>query len=408
MLAVLCWITARSLLSCGCPGQGRRQASVLCLLYSFLGHVCNAIGALLASQLGIQVHPAGGGGGGGDGRGCGMVCLPLPCPCPWVLAGFCGSPAPGPPWSGWREPGGGCSGWCWRTTRKCWALSWGCSLPSLPSRPGSLHSPEQAKPWPWRRLWATLCSATAGVLYAAAIVTHGWQPVHVLRALPWLLVALGSAALDVALLFIACTAKSQTSQRLVPEVPDAWAPLAGEGKEDDGEAEEEEAANWVPLHVFPKPRTGPRMVATSHSLDLMIRLVQQSGHSVARLPGDAQTGPAGPVPPQPPACPPLLARCPGVSPSSSSDATSINSELEEAACPPCCPQGAVLPGHPSHPAAAPPAPFSSQWDFEDMTVQWSRPSPAAQPCSVLSPGTFRQPAAPPRHPKHPSPQPSKQ
>ncbi|XP_063195155.1 transmembrane protein 44 isoform X4 [Chroicocephalus ridibundus] len=168
------------------------------------------------------------------------------------------------------------------------------------------------------------------------------------------------------------------------------------------------AANWVPLHVFPKPRTGPRMVATSHSLDLMIRLVQQSGHSVARLPGDAQTGPAGPVPPQPPACPPLLARCPGVSPSSSSDATSINSELEEAACPPCCPQGAVLPGHPSHPAAAPPAPFSSQWDFEDMTVQWSRPSPAAQPCSVLSPGTFRQPAAPPRHPKHPSPQPSKQ
>ncbi|XP_063195154.1 transmembrane protein 44 isoform X3 [Chroicocephalus ridibundus] len=250
------------------------------------------------------------------------------------------------------------------------------ALIALTARISALSRACRAKPWPWRRLWATLCSATAGVLYAAAIVTHGWQPVHVLRALPWLLVALGSAALDVALLFIACTAKSQTSQRLVPEVPDAWAPLAGEGKEDDGEAEEEEAANWVPLHVFPKPRTGPRMVATSHSLDLMIRLVQQSGHSVARLPGDAQTGPAGPVPPQPPACPPLLARCPGVSPSSSSDATSINSELE--------------------------------WDFEDMTVQWSRPSPAAQPCSVLSPGTFRQPAAPPRHPKHPSPQPSKQ
>uniref|UniRef100_A0A8C0BYW1 Uncharacterized protein n=1 Tax=Buteo japonicus TaxID=224669 RepID=A0A8C0BYW1_9AVES len=55
MLAALCWIAARSLLSCECPGQGHRQPSVLCLLYSFLGHVCNTVGALLASQLGIQI-----------------------------------------------------------------------------------------------------------------------------------------------------------------------------------------------------------------------------------------------------------------------------------------------------------------------------------------------------------------
>ncbi|KAM6062661.1 transmembrane protein 44 [Chlamydotis macqueenii] len=54
-LAALCWIAACSLLSCGCPGQGRRQAPILCLLYSFLGHICNAVGALLASQLGIQI-----------------------------------------------------------------------------------------------------------------------------------------------------------------------------------------------------------------------------------------------------------------------------------------------------------------------------------------------------------------
>lgn len=47
-----------SRLSCGCPWQGRRRVSVLCLLYSFLGHICNAVGALLASQLGIQVGKA--------------------------------------------------------------------------------------------------------------------------------------------------------------------------------------------------------------------------------------------------------------------------------------------------------------------------------------------------------------
>ncbi|KAM6065312.1 transmembrane protein 44 [Theristicus caerulescens] len=234
----------------------------------------------------------------------------------------------------------------------------------------------RGKPCSWRRLWATLCSAAAGVLYAAAIVTRDQQPAHVLRALPWLLVALGSAALDVALLFLACTAKSQMGQRLVPEVPDAWALLAGEREEDDGGAAEEEAASWAPLNMFPKPKSGRRMVATSHCLDLMIRLVQQTGHSMARLPRDAQTGAAGPAPPQPPACPPLPALRAGLSSSSSSDAASINSELE--------------------------------WDFEDVTVQWSRASPAAQPHSMLCPGTFGQRAAPSRCPEHPSPRPSKQ
>lgn len=57
-----------------------------------------------------------------------------------------------------------------------------------------------------------------------------------------------------------------------------------------------------------------------------------------------------------------------------------------------------LPGAPWHPPGALPAPFSSQWHFEDVMVQWSQPSPAAQPCSVLCPGTFRQAAAPPGYP----------
>lgn len=62
--------------------------------------------------------------------------------------------------------------------------------------------------------------------------------------------------------------------------------------------------------------------------------------------------------------------------------------------------GAVLPRAPLHPAVPLPAPFSSQWDSEDLTMQWSRLSPAAQPCSGLCPGTFRQPL---RHPEHPLP-----
>lgn len=42
------------------------------------------------------------------------------------------------------------------------------------------------------------------------------------------------------LLFITCTAKSQVGQQLVPEVPDAWASLAGDGEEGDRRAVEEE------------------------------------------------------------------------------------------------------------------------------------------------------------------------
>ncbi|XP_074889348.1 transmembrane protein 44 [Buteo buteo] len=421
MLAALCWIAARSLLSCECPGQGHRQPSVLCLLYSFLGHVCNTVGALLASQLGIQILTSAYMATADVVRFL-LTLFPL---CPPESHKTAGLPrrrrrwrrlqggllaltlplsvgagrsllVPGPRPSGGQLKGARrrLLGAVFEAVKGFPCFSCFFSLPqdnrealgfvlgllsafvALTARIPALSRACRGKPRQWRRLWATLCSAAASVLYAAAIVTYSQQPAHVLRALPWLLIALGSAALDVVLLFLTCMAKSQVGQRLVPEVPDAWAPLAGDGEEGDRRAVEEEATNWAPLNMFPKPRSAPRMVTTSHCLDLMIRLVQQTGHSVARLPRDAQMGAAGPVPPQPPACPPLPALRTGLSSPSSSDAASVNSELE--------------------------------WDFEDATVRWSQPSPAAQPCSVLCPGTFGQHAAPPRRPEHPSPWLSKQ
>ncbi|XP_026710660.1 transmembrane protein 44 isoform X4 [Athene cunicularia] len=417
-LAALCWITSRLLLSCGCPGQGRQQASILCLLYSFLGHICNTVGALLASQLNIQ-------------RGSASLCcrvslqiltgaymavtdlicflltlFPLCLPESQRLAGLplcrrrrqqlrdgllaltlplslgAGRSllVPGPRLSRERLRGAQrrLLGAVFEDNREALGFVLGLlsALLALIVRTPTLSRACRGKPCTRRWLWATLCSATAGVLYAAAIVARDQQPGHILRALPWLLIALGSAALDMALLFVTCMAKSQMGQQLVPEVPDAWALLAGEREEDDRRAEEEEAAKWAPLNMFPKPRSAPRMVAASHCLDLMIRLVQQTGHGMARLPGEAQMGAAGPVPPQPLTCPPLPALHSGLSSPSSSDATSINSELE--------------------------------WDFEDVMVQWSQPSLAAQPCSVLCPGTFAQPATPSRCPEHPSSRLSKQ
>ncbi|XP_069648456.1 transmembrane protein 44 isoform X1 [Haliaeetus albicilla] len=359
MLAALCWIAARSLLSCECPGQGHRQPSIPCLLYSFLGHICNTVGALLASQLGIQIL-TGAYMAVADVVRFLLTLFPL---CPPESRKTAGLPrrrrrrwrrlrggllaltlplsvgagrsllAPGPPWPSRGQLKGAqrrLLGAVFEDNREALGFVLGLlsAFVALTVRIPALSRACRGKPRQWRRLWATLCSAAASVLYAAAIVTYSQQPARVLRALPWLLIALGSAALDVVLLFITCTAKSQVGQRLVPEVPDAWAPLAGDGEEGDRRAVQEEVANWAPLKTFPKPRSGPRMVTTSHCLDLMIRLVQQTGHSVARLPRDAQMGAAGPMPPQPPACPPLPALHTGLSSSSSSDAASVNSELE--------------------------------------------------------------------------------
>uniref|UniRef100_A0A663MYU1 Transmembrane protein 44 n=1 Tax=Athene cunicularia TaxID=194338 RepID=A0A663MYU1_ATHCN len=119
------------------------------------------------------------------------------------------------------------------------------------AEPGLWAAQCRGKPCTRRWLWATLCSATAGVLYAAAIVARDQQPGHILRALPWLLIALGSAALDMAVSFLSFSpgilgwdmevdGAWAVGLAWAGEVPDAWALLAGEREEDDRRAEEEE------------------------------------------------------------------------------------------------------------------------------------------------------------------------
>ncbi|XP_010116307.1 PREDICTED: transmembrane protein 44 [Chlamydotis macqueenii] len=250
-LAALCWIAACSLLSCGCPGQGRRQAPVLCLLYSFLGHICNAVGALLASQLGIQIltgaymavadivrflltlfppcspesqKTAGWCRGVPPAMGAGLplhrrrrrrrqlrdclLALALPLS---VGAGRCLlAPSTGPFREQFRGAQRRLFGAVFEDNREALGFALGLlsALIALTARIPTLSRACRGKPCPWRWLWATLCSAAAGVLYAAAIVTPNQQPARVLRAVPWLLIALGSAALDMTLLFLACMTKN--------------------------------------------------------------------------------------------------------------------------------------------------------------------------------------------------------
>uniref|UniRef100_A0A8C0EY75 Uncharacterized protein n=1 Tax=Bubo bubo TaxID=30461 RepID=A0A8C0EY75_BUBBB len=173
----------------------------------------------------------------------------------------------------------------------------------------------RGKPCTRRWLWATLSSATASVLYAAAIVTHDQQPGHVLRALPWLLIALGSAALDMAIWGSGCICLAALHSRERPAACRCCCNVSLEVLCAYRDC-------WV-LVLSP--------VMSPFDVLLLLSVTYQTGYGMARLPGDSQTGAAGPVPPQPPTCPPFPALHPGLSSPSSSDATSINSELEVSA-----------------------------------------------------------------------------
>uniref|UniRef100_A0A8C4Y0X5 Transmembrane protein 44 n=1 Tax=Gopherus evgoodei TaxID=1825980 RepID=A0A8C4Y0X5_9SAUR len=174
--------------------------------------------------------------------------------------------------------------------------------------------------------WASISSALASVLYAAAIVTHDQRPAYFVRAMPWLLLSLGSAALDVAITCLSCLMKSQISQRLglvaeATETPATWALLA------QAEEEEEEWTGTEEGKVSPLPCTGcchspckgKRPEAGSHP---------PAGHGAVRLPGDGQMNAADPALPEPPAYPPVQVIHAKLSPSSSSYVSSISSELE--------------------------------------------------------------------------------
>lgn len=141
------------------------------------------------SQAGLPSH---------DGDSCTLLQKPwgdMGCPCPLYSPsqllgprGSCRVWHSSPLASGVRGPRAGCGS----------VPVWGWGL-WLQSRLWVAQC--RGKPCPWRQLWAALCSAAAGVLYAAAIVMHNQQPAHVLKALLWLLITLGSAALDVAISF---------------------------------------------------------------------------------------------------------------------------------------------------------------------------------------------------------------
>ncbi|XP_073215094.1 transmembrane protein 44 isoform X3 [Lepidochelys kempii] len=356
-----------------CRRQGWQEASVLCIVYSFVGSMCNTIGALLAKQLTIQVF-----------TGAYMVAVDI---IHFLLTLFpvCASdprPAPDLPgrrkrrrrqvrssllalalplcmgagWYGLAMAASSCPEEFHGAQRRLlgtvlqentevlgFALGMLAALIAFTARIPALSGACRGRLSPATQLWASVPSALASVLYAAAIVTYDQRPAYFVRAVPWLLLALGSAALDVAIACLSCLMKSQMSWlglgAEATETPDTWALLA--------QAEEEEE----------EPKGAEE---------------EKAGRGAVRLPGDGQTSAADPALPKPPAYPPVQVIHAKLSPSSSSVVSSISSELE--------------------------------WDFEDMNLQWNRNSteaPTIQPSrsSLLNAGfgfdvnAFKQTAA---------------
>ncbi|XP_034638133.1 transmembrane protein 44 isoform X1 [Trachemys scripta elegans] len=425
-LAALLWGSAQALLvRARCRRKGWQEVSVLCIIYSFVGSMCNMIGALLAKQLAIQVFigaymaavdiihflltlfpvcvsdprptPAPPGRRKRRRRQVrsSLLALALPlCTGPgWYVLAMATSSSPKEFHGAQRRLLG--TALQENTEVLGFALGMLAALVAFTARIPALSGACRGRLSPVTQLWASVSSALASVLYAAAIVTHDQRPAYFVRAMPWLLLALGSAALDMAIACLSCLMKSQMGQRLglvaeATETPATWALLAQveEEEEEPKGTEEEKAPNWLPLSMFPAPKSLHEGAAVGRCLDLTIEQVQQAsppglsdpptvpldstlvnpapcyvqaGRSAVRLPGDGQTSAADPALPEPSAYPPVQVTHAKLSPSSSSYVSSISSELE--------------------------------WDFEGMNLQWNRngteapdiqPSGSSLPASGLT------------------------
>ncbi|XP_062065937.1 transmembrane protein 44 isoform X2 [Lepus europaeus] len=363
--AASCWIAAHALLLyLRCTRRGRREQSALCAACCLLASLCDAIGAILARQLTIQVF-----------TGAYLAAVDL-ANFVFILFPVCGSKfkphsggdtqerkrrrrlrasifalalplSLGPGWALWaavpkasalvRGPQRRLLGSLLQDEAEVLGYLLGvvAALGSWATRIPPLSRICRGKPFPSIHLWARALASLAGLLYASAIVAHDRQPEYLLRATPWLLTSLGRAALDVAIILLSCAMKSKRRRALA---------LAAEATESadtealltcaDPEEESQEArtgdkkTDWMPLTTLSHGKSLRAMAAISHYLELTIEPVQQAGCSATRLPGDGRTRAGDASPQEPPSYPPVQVIRARVSSSSSSEVSSINSDLE--------------------------------------------------------------------------------
>ncbi|XP_012585115.1 PREDICTED: transmembrane protein 44 isoform X2 [Condylura cristata] len=362
--AASCWIAAHALLLyLRCVKNSGRDQSALCAACCLLTSLCDAVGAILAKQLPIQVF-----------TGAYLAAVDL-VNFMFILFPVCGSQSSSRPGRGAQEQ---------KRRRRLGARVSALALPlslgpgwalwvALPRAPGPIRGPQRrllgsllqdnteilgyllgsiaalgswasripplsricrGKAFPAIHLWTLLLSALAGLLYASAIVAHDRHPEYLLRATPWFLTSLGRAALDLAIILLSWVMKSKVRRALgfasgTRESPDTQALLTCAENEEEHPEASNEHSDWVPLTTLPHCKPLRTMAAISRYLELTIEPVQQARCGATRLPGDGQRS-AGDTPLQePPSYPPIQVIRARVSSSSDSEASSINSDLEQ-------------------------------------------------------------------------------
>nr|XP_023479292.1 transmembrane protein 44 isoform X2 [Equus caballus] len=359
-----CWIAAHALLLyLRCSKKPRRDQTAPCAACCLLTSLCDTVGAILARQLTIQVF-----------TGAYLAAVDL-VNFVFILFPVCGSRYKPNSGRGSRErkrkrrlraslfalalPLSLGPGWAlWAAVPKASGLIRGpqrrllgsflqdnteilgyllggiAALGSWASRIPPLSRICRGRTFPSIHLWTRLLSALAGLLYASAIVAHDRRPEYLLRATPWFLTSLGRASLDLAIIFLSCVMKSKMRRALgftseARGSPDTQALLTCAEKEQENEEARNENTDWVPLTTLPRCKSLRMMAAISPYMELTIEPVQQAGCSATRLPGDGQTSTGDASLPEPPSYPPVQVIRARVSSSSSSEVSSINSDLEQ-------------------------------------------------------------------------------
>ncbi|CAH6792239.1 Tmem44 [Phodopus roborovskii] len=361
--ASCCWIAAHALiLYLRCTNKCGQDQSTLCAAFCLLTSLCETVGAILARQLTIQVFTGaylavvdfvnflsilfpvcGSKSKSKSGRGsrerrrrhlrASVFALALP---------LC----LGPGWAVWaavpkasapvRGPQRRLLGSLLQENPEVFGYLLGgiAAFGSWASRIPPFSNICRGKSFSYIHLWTRFLSALAGLLYASAIVAHDRQPEYLLQATPWFLISLGRAALDLAIIFLSCVVKSKMRRAFgfaveAREGPDTQALLTCAEKEDGQEAgTEDKNSDWVPLTNLSHCKPLGTMTAISRYMELTIEPVQQAGCSATRLPGDGQTSTGDASLQEPPSYPPIQVIQARVSSGSSSEVSSINSDLE--------------------------------------------------------------------------------
>ncbi|XP_028650870.1 transmembrane protein 44 isoform X1 [Erpetoichthys calabaricus] len=221
------------------------------------------------------------------------------------------------------------------------------------------------------QVWSQIFKIIASVIYASAILCHDRQTDYILKALPWILNSLGTAAIDNTILLLNYLRVTKVAHHIgldqVLEEEQDTQVLLSPVYQDMAEIEEEiqlettekMKSEWVPLTTIPNNRYLQKMAEIGHYMDLSIQTVQEISFGMIRLQGEGWYSPGecfhsvdNSKTLEPPSYPPLKVISVELSSSvASSDAISLNSELEQKYME---------------------ALNSEQWDFEDMDQNWNK------------------------------------